>query len=114
MGADHKRKEARKRKFGAQVIPGNPESQPTTTATKSKADDATEQQNPRKKHKKGAVPLEPIAKTRAADEKDAEDTSAVASYPREDDDQIQLPQDSADAKSQRFIVFIGQSITPTS
>lgn len=103
MGADQKRKEARKRKFAGRSGPAESEIE-TAFAETSAGGDITEQPAA-KKIKTSKNPNLPVV------DGGTEDISPSEVQPA--DQQIdETIQDQPDTKSQRFIVFIGQSPSP--
>ena len=112
MGADQKRKEARKRKFAGRSGPAESKIETAFAAT-SPGEDTTEQPAA-KKIKASKEPKPPDQRPREAhDVADggAEDISSSVVQPA--DQQIdESIQDQPDTKSQRFIVFIGRSPSP--
>ena len=103
MGADPKRKEARKRKFGAQQGPTDDKWQSTA---REPGQDATEQQVSRMKQRDGARLAERAAESYVVGVADARDTLTTA-FTEQQNEQSNPLQESKAAKDQRFIVFIG-------
>ena len=103
MGADQKRKEARKRKFGAQAGAADADSNPAIAILVSDGDIV--EQPHEKKQKKSSQCVETPAESATVETEAAEDEAAETSPL---DDQEKTSQEITEKKAQRFIVFIGQ------
>ena len=110
MGADQKRREARKRKFAA-LSTSEEADQDSAISARSRRDD-TERQEPRKKQNLG--PAANLDKTLpeilTSTMKDSEDLTVTPAATAVSDEQDEAAKNSNATKTQRFIVFIGLSL----
>ena len=107
MGADYKRKEARKRKFGAQPGPTSVEWESAATS-REPGQDASEQGHATKKQRMRAKTTERPAEKHVSGHEDVSDAPATAAaQPQDQQNGTVQDQDLEETKRHRYILFIG-------